>query len=129
MNYDISVHIGQQVENLLNGYAAGDAGAMERAKNNLLDIFKNEGKQSIVEAIEKWDKDKQTEIGKIWQKANESIRTMAVSKKDEGMFIDIKEIEGDVIRGLNELEAEYWDSIRNLFLKNLNDSFIEPVEE
>ena len=119
MNYDINIHIGQQIENFLNSYAAADAGAMERVKKNLLDIYKNNNDIDIVTAIKEWDTKKKTEIEKIWTKANEAIRTMAVAKKDEKMFIDIKEIETDVIQALNMLEGEYWDSIRQLFLKSV----------
>jgi len=119
MNYDIEMHIGQQIENFLNSYAAADAGAMERVKKNLLDIYKNNDDTKIADAIKQWDMKKKTEIHKIWQKANEAIRAMAVTKKDEEMFIDIKEIETDVVKALNELESEYWDSIRNLFLENV----------
>jgi len=59
------------------------------------------------------------------KKANEAIKTMAISKKDEQMFIDIKEIETDLIKALNILEGEYWDSIRNLFLKNVKNYGIQ----
>ena len=119
MSYEINVHIGQQIENFLNGYAAADAGAMERVKNNLMDIYKNSDDIDVVTAIKEWDNKKKIEITKIWTKANEAIRTMTVAKKDEAMFIDIKEIETDVIQALNMLEGEYWDSIRSLVLKSV----------
>jgi len=125
MSYDIEVHIGQQIENFLNSYAAADAGAMERVKNNLLDIYKTNNDIDVVTAIKEWDNKKKIEIEKIWKKANEAIKTMAISKKDEQMFIDIKEIETDVVKALNMLEGEYWDSIRNLFLKNVKNYVIQ----
>ena len=129
MSYDINVHIGQQIENFLNGYAAADAGAMERVKNNLMDIYKNNKDEKIIEAIKLWDDKKKTEIAKIWTKANEAIRTMATSKKDEQMFIDIKEIETDVVQALNILEGEYWDSIRNLMLKSVKAMYDPGIQD
>lgn len=119
MNYDINAHIGQQIEFFLNSYAAGDASALERVKSNLLDIFSNNGNMGVVASIQEWDKKRKTEIEDIWNKANDALKTMLESKKDEQMFIDVKEIEADVVKSLNELEGEYWDSIRKLFLKNV----------
>lgn len=129
MSYDINVHVGQQIENFLNSYAAADAGAMERVKNNLMDIYKNKKDDKIIEAIKLWDDKKKTEIAKIWTKANEAIRTMAISKKDEHMFIDIKEIETDVVQALNMLEGEYWDSIRGLMLKSVKAMYEPGIQD
>ena len=125
MSYDIEVHIGQQVENFLNSYAAADAGAMERVKNNLLDIYKTNNDIDLVTAIKEWDTKKKAEIAKIWTKANEAIKVMAIAKKDEQMFLDIKKIETDLIQALNTLEGEYWDSIRGLILKNAKNYVIQ----
>ena len=128
MSYDIEVHIGQQIENFLNSYAAADAGAMERIKNNLLDIYKHKNNLPAVTAIKDWDQKKQTEILKIWNKAHIAMETMLTTKKDEHMFIDTKEIETDAVQALNMLEGEYWDSIRGLMLKHVKQDDTVPPE-
>lgn len=120
MEYDIKEHLGQQVEYFLNGFTGGDVGVMERAKNTILDIYKNMDDNSIVLSISDWDKKKQLEINKLWDKALEGIKTIAESKDKEELFVDIEEIRNDVIQALNQLEVDYWDSIRKLLLKNVS---------
>lgn len=120
MEYDVKEHLGQQVEFFLNGFTGGDVGVMTRAKNTILDIYKNVDDNSIVLSVEDWDRKKQAEIDKLWKKALDAIKTLAESKDKEDIFIDIEEIRNDVLQALNQLEVDYWDSIRKLLLKNVS---------
>lgn len=119
--YDLRMHLGQQLEFFLNGYTSGNLDVLERAKRTIMDLYKNMDDDDVIGAIEAWDKEKQSEITKLWDKARESIKTIATTKKGEELFIDIDEIKKDVLVALNELEVEYLDSIRDLLLKNVSE--------
>lgn len=121
MEYDIKTHLGQQIENFLNAFAGADVQAMERIKKTIMDIYKNTDDVSILLAVQNWDKKRQDEVGKIWMKAKEGLKTIASTKNNEELFIDVDEIKNDIIKALNMLESEYWDSIRGLFLKSVKE--------
>lgn len=121
MEYDIKNHLGQQIENFLNAFAGADVAAMERIKRTIMDIYHNTDDGSIVISIKEWDKRKQDEIQKLWDKASESLRTIATTKKKEELFIDVDEMKNDIVRSLNELESDYWESVRGLFLKSVKE--------
>jgi len=117
--YDISDHLPQQIEYFLNGLSSGNIEVLETTKNNIMDIFRNMDEDGVVLSIESWDKKKNDKIKDIWEKALESIKTVAETKNKEELFIDIDEIKKDVAIALNTLENEYWNSIRALLLKNV----------
>jgi len=121
MNYDVSVHLGQQMENFLNAYASGDVEAMERTKSNIKDIMKNTGMKNIIDNIEQWDNKKNEEIVKIIAKARDALKEIASKEAKDDIFIDIEEIKKDTVEALSTLEGEYWDSIKNLILKSINE--------
>lgn len=119
MEYDIKNHLAQQIENFLNAFAGADVQAMERIKRNILDIYKNSDSLEVVTNINGWDKKKQENITKLYQKAQESIKTLLETKNSEELFIDLDEIRNDLVNSFNELESDYWEGMRSLFLKTL----------
>lgn len=125
MSYDINIHIGQQIENFLNALVTRDDKAAEDAKKNLLAIYNNTNNKTVINAVEIWDNERDIDIGKIFKKANEAMRTMLISKNDEQMFIDAKEIEVDCAKALYELDEKYKDKLRNLMLRSVK-SMYEP---
>lgn len=116
--YDVSDHLPQQIEFFLNGLSSGNVEVLETTKNNIMDIFRNMDEDNVVLSIEDWDKKKQDKVKDIWEKALESVKTVAQTKNKEELFIDIEEIKKDVADALYSLEREYWNSIRSLLLKN-----------
>jgi len=117
--YDITIHLAGQIENFLNSYNAADIAAMSRVKENFKDICKNSELKTIVKQIEEWDKNKNTEINKIYKKAQTAIKTIMETKNGEELFIDLEEIKNDIVNNLNQLEKQYWDHIRNLMLESV----------
>lgn len=120
MEYDISVHIGQQIENFLNGYAAGDVGIMERTKSNMKELLDKSGLKQIVETLDKWDIEKPKELEKIIKKAKDALKVIA-ENNDSDLFIDLEEIKQDTINAINELEGKYWNRVRELILESVNE--------
>ena len=121
MGYDIKIHLGQQMENFLTAFANADVVAMERIKGIIMDIFKNTDEESILLSVHNWDKKRQDEIQKVWNKALETVKTIAGAKKNEELLIDLDVMKRDTVQALNELENDYWVSIRGLFLKNVKE--------
>jgi len=121
MEYDIKAHLGQQIENFLNAFANADVQAMERTKQNIVDIFSKSDNELVISSITDWDKKRQDEVQKVWTKASGALKTIAETKKNEQLFIDVDEIKNDVVGALNELEGDYWSSIRGLFLKSVKE--------
>lgn len=117
--YDIKDHLPQQMEIFLNGLSSGNIEILETVKDNIMDIYRNINEDKIIMSIETWDKKKQDKIQEIWNKALESVKTIAETKNKEELFIDIDEIKNDVLASLNSLERNYWNSIRSLLLKNM----------
>lgn len=120
MEYDISVHIGQQIENFLNGYAAGDVGIMERTKSNMKELLDKSGLKQIVETLDKWDIEKPKELEKIIKKAKDALKAVT-ENNDNDLFIDLEEIKQDTINAINELEGKYWNRVRELILESVNE--------
>ena len=119
--YDITVHIGQQIENFLNSYDSADVETMIRVTDNFKDICKNSGLVQLVKQLDEWESYRKGEISKTWKKARQSLETLLGAKEGEELFIDIDEIKNDVIQGLNKLDKEYWDSIRGLMLRSVKN--------
>lgn len=122
MEYDITMHLGSQIENFLNSYDAADVETMIRITENYRDICKNSGLQKIVTQLDEWDKYRQTEITNTWKKARQGLETLLQTKNGEELFLDLEEIKNDVITSLNKLEKEYWDSIRGLMLRSVKQN-------
>lgn len=119
--YDITIHLGSQIENFLNSYDQADVETMVRVTDNFKDICKNAGLPQLVKQLDEWETYRKGEISKTWKKARQSLETLLTAKNGEELFIDMEEIKNDVVTGLNKLEKEYWDSIRGLMLRSVKN--------
>ena len=121
MEYDIKMHLGQRNENFLNALDAADVGAMERIKSTILDIYKNTEDSTVVLSVKNWDKTKKDEIEKLRLKAVNILKSMPDVKTLEELFISVDKMRNEIINELNDIEKEYWEHVRNLFLKSVNN--------
>ena len=127
MVYDTNVHLMSQVELFLNFYSSGDVGGLIRCCDVIKDIFEKEGVVSLKKNIESWDKQKELEklkivkgsIKKILDKADMAYKTISEAEDGESLFIDVQEIQKDLMDSLGLLERDYWDSVRKDILDSV----------
>ena len=127
MVYDTNIHLMSQVELFLNFYSSGDVGGLIRCCDVIKDIFEKEGVVSLKENIENWDKQKELEklklvkgsVKKILDKADMAYKTISEADEGESLFIDVQEIQKDLMESLGLLEREYWDSVRKDILDSV----------
>jgi len=117
MEYDKKIHLAQQIEFFLNGFASGDSVALERVLSNIKDILDD---TDVAKKIDLIDKNKANKINDIKQKAVESLKTLVETKNSDELFIDIEEIFRDTETALNTLEIDYWEKIREYILKSVD---------
>lgn len=115
MEYERKVHIPQQLEFFLGSYSQGDIGGMLRAMDNIKKLLDDKGFDMTLKDFEKTKTD---EIKKLVDKARDALKTISESKKDEELFVDIEEIKHDFEEGINRIESEYWDAVRNKILSS-----------
>jgi len=114
MGYDKKMHLPQQIEFFLNGFASGDRVALERVLSNIKDLLKD---TDLVKRIGIIDKNMENKIDNVKDKAIESLKTLLESKNTDDLFIDVNEIFKDTQDALNEIDADYWEKIREYVLK------------
>lgn len=118
MDYDIKVHLGQQIENFLNGFAAGDAMVLDRTLSNIRDIVNKAGNTEFIGNLKEWDTKKTQETNKIFNKARDALKVLTESKDGADLFVDVEEIKADTMKAFNDLETKYWEAIRELVINN-----------
>ena len=109
MKYEIMAHLPQQLENLYNAFAQGDAALLDRILDNIKDIVKDETFQAD---LKDYDKERKEQFEKIQKKALEAIKTLSEAKDINEVYIDLKEIQDDFTAALNGMEGEYWDKVK-----------------
>ena len=114
MKYEIMAHLPQQLENLYNAFAQGDAALLDRVLDNIKDIVKDEAFQAD---LKDYDKERKEQFEKIQKKALESIKTLTEAKDINEVYIDLKEIQDDFTTALNSMEGEYWDKTKEYISK------------
>ena len=125
--YDTRMHLMSQVELFLNFYSSGDVAGLVRSRDVILDIFCKEGDLVLKKNVESWDKDKEAEkiqlfkqsIKKIYDKADEAYRTISSAESGEELFVDVQEIQQDLVSSLGLLERDYWESVRSSILDSV----------
>jgi hypothetical protein len=113
MRYDVSLHVPQQIEALLNGFQKADIPGMERALDNIKTLVKD---KKAKQALEDYLKEKKMNIDKIQQKSKEATKTIlqAIEAKDfSDIYIDFNEIAKDFGEALEMLERDYWNHIKD----------------
>ena len=110
MKYDMNAHLPQQVENLLNGFAQGDAALLERIKTNIKDIVQD---KTFLKDMDDYDKRKLEKITELMNKAKDAIKTMVETKNPDELFVDAQGILNDLTTALGTIEGEYWDTIKS----------------
>jgi len=127
MVYDTNVHLMSQVELFLNFYSSGDVGGLIRCCDVIKDILEKEGVNDLKKNVESWDKQKELEklkivkgsIKKILDKADMAYKTISEAEDGESLFIDVQEIQKDLMDSLGLLERDYWDSVRKDILDSV----------
>ena len=127
MVYDTNVHLMSQVELFLNFYSSGDVGGLIRCCDVIKDILEKEGVNDLKKNVESWDKQKELEklklvkgsIKKILDKADMAYKTIVEAEDGESLFIDVQEIQKDLMESLGVLERDYWDSVRKDILDSV----------
>jgi len=109
MKYELMAHLPQQLENLYNAFAQGDAELLDRILGNIKDIVKDESLQGY---LKDYDTQRKERLEKIQKKALEGFKTLAEAKDINEVFIDYKEIQDDLTTALNSMETEYWDKVK-----------------
>lgn len=113
MEYDIKVHLPQQIENLLQAYASGDIETLTRVKDNLLDIIEEKTFQKDLKAL---DEEKIKHIDTIKKKAMDAVKLLSEVKTLDEIFVDVEEIRNDLVLGLNNAETEYWEGLKDYII-------------
>jgi hypothetical protein len=130
MVYDVKNHFGQQVENFLNGFAAGDIGIMVRSLDNFKSLAESSDMKTVLSTLEKWDNEKNVgAIKNIHKKAMDAVKVISSSDNIDNIFIDIEEIKEDAENAFKELNGFYWEKVRSLMLKTVNDYDFENEPE
>lgn len=106
----MNAHLPQQVENLLNGFAQGDAALLERIKTNIKDIVQD---KTFLKDMDDYDKRKLEKITELMNKAKDAIKTMVETKNPDELFVDAQGILNDLTTALGTIEGEYWDTIKS----------------
>jgi len=118
--YDVKNYLGTQIENFMNAYANADLGALKRINQSIMGIIKtNDGNNEILKTIKEWHTKKEDETKTIWKKTYIKINESINKKEYDNLFEEFKKIETETAYELNELESDYWNSLRDLFLKVL----------
>ena len=120
-NYEISIHIPQQIENFMNIMATPqpDVGQLERIKNNILNLIPDD---TFHKDIMDYENRRKTKIKQLIDKAIQSIKTLVQTKNTQELFIDIDEIRKDVAEALSTVESDYWTKIEQYMISWLNNS-------
>ena len=109
MKYDIKAHLPQQLENLLNAFAQGDADLMARIKKNIEDLIPD---ATFQKDIRDYDTNRQKKLDELMKKALDGVKTAAQADKLDEIYIDFEEIKNDLNLALAGIEGEYWNNIR-----------------
>ena len=118
--YDITIHLGQQIENFLNSYSGADVEAMVLVTSNFKDICKNSELLQIAKQFDEWKQYRQNESDKIAKEnAQKTAEKLLKIKNIDEYMITLEEAKQTPIEPLNKLEKEYWASIRGLMLRSV----------
>ena len=109
MKYELMAHLPQQLENLYNAFAQGDAELLDRVLDNIKDIVKDEAFQKD---LKDYDKERNEQFETLQKKALEGIKALTDAKNINEVYIDINEIQKDFTGALNSMEGEYWDKVK-----------------
>ena len=117
MEYDINIHLPQQVENFMNAFAQGDSEALERIKKNILILIPD---GSFHKDLGDYEQDRKNRIQSLIDKTIENVQRQTEKPKNEETLYNIqtslKQLEGL----LNTVEGDYWATINEYMITWLN---------
>ena len=122
MKYELMAHLPQQLENLYNAFAQGDAELLDRVLNNIKDIVKDE---TFQKDLKDYDKERNEQFEKLQKKALDGIKALTDAKNINDVYIDINEIQKDFTGALNSMEGEYWDKVKEYISEWANQLNVE----
>lgn len=118
--YDITVHLGSQVDIFLNAYATGNVETMVHATDNFRDICKNSNLSHVAKQLMEWEKERETELNKIHdENKHKTAEDILKTKNIDEYMITLSGVEKTLTPPLNKLETEYWNNIRELMLRSV----------
>ena len=123
MEYNIEIHIPQQVENFMNAYAQGDSNLLERIRKNILTLIPD---GSFHKDMMEYETHRKQRINNLMNKAIENVRNKANNPDGEKTIVDIQSDFKQLEMDLNTVESEYWDKISQYMISWLNEQ--QPTE-
>lgn len=114
--YDTVVHIGSQMENYLQGYAAGDIAQLERALENLKDIIASTKKIDTIKNIREYEREKEKQIKNKANNAIKDIKTAIETKKGIDAIIIIGTILNNLEGEITTINIKFFEHVRGYLL-------------
>jgi len=126
MEYDISIHLPQQVENFNQAYAQGDPEALERIKQNIMRLIPDGG---FHKDMMEYEATRKKRIEQLMDDAIKTIRNTTENASGEKTLLSINDTQKQLGDALNSVESEYWDTIGMYMISWLNEQQEQPNEE
>lgn len=113
MKYDMKIHLPQQMENMMQAFASGDAAALERTKENIKEIIIDE---TFQKDIAEYEKKREETIEDIQTEAfNNALECVANAQEQKNLGAMLDGI-NEMFKGINEeistVDGKFWDNIK-----------------
>ena len=116
-DYDMKMHIPQQIENYLQAYASADISTLTRSLENIKDLTNDPEMQKD---LYKYDKEKHKLVTQKMDETCKQIQKAIENKTSEEALI----YTGSILEALNTeldvLEQKYWEHVHGYILQWIN---------
>ena len=112
-NYDMNVHIPQQMENYLQAYAGADIPTLVRSLENIKDVV---GNPEFQKDLYQYEKQKKKTIDDKLNNTVKKVKEAVEGKNVEDTLFTISSILEGLNTELDMVEQQYWEHIRGYLL-------------
>jgi len=128
MKYDVSNHVPTQVELLMLAYQKTpvDVAGMDRALDNIKNLVKD---KVFRDKLKAYDKERVELIEKQNQKAVDRTKKLDVFKFFTEWWVNAEAIREEYVGGLELIERNYWNHIKEYITLYLNREFEAEDEQ
>lgn len=118
MKYDVSGHLPSQIDGLIQGFQKADIPLMERSLDNIRNLVKD---SKLKDALDGYKNARLDKVAELEKKALDAAKTIRESKTFSDLYIDLEEIKNDLLAALEQMEREYWNTVKELITSYVNE--------
>lgn len=116
-NYDLKMHLPQQIEYYLGCFASGDPAGLKRTLDNIKDLIKDE---TLGKPLSDYEEERISKLEEKQKAVLKHVQELIKSENVWEIFQAVEQSKNELVEDMESVEGDYWGTIRTYLIDMMN---------